>query len=156
MSPDVFLSQTLGFRYGRQEDLQGSPAQIVKNLIALTAAYDAGTVEFVSQPNTAASFDPANVDKQTALLNDYREALATGSLSRVHALVAKINKLLVVKGGAMVGAYSDFEIVAHQQTPLGEAARWVVNYTVEHENSVDDFFDQYGPQIRKYAKAQAK
>lgn len=152
MSPDVLLSR-LGLRYGGGADLQGTPAKIVDNLIKLTEAYDAGTVEFVSQPITAATFNPSNVAKETALLNDYRDALASGSLSKVHAIVAKINKLLVVKGGNMVGAFSDFEIVAHQQTPLGDAARWIVNYAVEHENTVDDFFDQYGAAIRKYAKA---
>ncbi len=77
MSPDVLLSQ-LGIRYDGN-GLQGSAAQIVANLIKLTAAYDAGeyyTPDFQTAPLSGASFDPANVLKRSALSAAYNDVLS--------------------------------------------------------------------------------
>ncbi len=160
MSANSFLS-SLGLRYGRQADLQGSPEQIVKNLLALTAAYDAGTYEtpgFVVAPLTSAAVNPANVAKETELVQAYRDALATGIVSKVHKALAAIDKLRMKKGGPAEPHPSDFEILAHQQTPLGAAARWIMGCDLDlpadvHVAGTDEFFDHFGGAIRKYAKA---
>lgn len=159
MSPDVLLSK-LGLRYGGGADLQGSPAKIVANLIALTAAFDAGTYEtpgFVSAPLTAASVNAANVAKETTLVQAYRDALATGILTRVHKAVDAINSLRMKKGGSAEPTPSDFEIIAHQDSALGAAARWIMGCNLSLPADVEvvgaeEFFAQFGAAIRKYAK----
>ncbi len=151
MSPDVLLSR-LGIRYDGS-GLQGSPAQIVGNLVKLVALADAGeyrTPDFITAPISSASFDSGNVAKRRTLNAAYHDAVDSGNVSAVHKAVDKYNKLLMVMSGQELVPPSDFEIAAHQQTPLGLAARWIY----DAYSSVDDFIYGNGAQIRKYAKAQ--
>lgn len=156
MSPDVLLSR-LGLRYGGGPgDLQGTPAKIVDNLIKLTALYDADvyhTEGFATAPMSSASFDRGNVDKRATLNRAYRDAVDSGNVAAVHKAVDRYNKLLMVMSGQELVPPSDFEVAAHQQTALGDAARWIVNWAVEGGFDVERFFDVNGPAIRKYAKA---
>src|SRR6266850_1919060 len=116
VSPDEFLSR-IGLRYGgNPDDLQGTPAQIVRNLTVLTEANDAGewrTTDFITAPLSSASFDQANVAKRRALNVVYHDAVESGDPKAVHKAVDKYNKLLMVMSGQELVPPSDFEILCH-------------------------------------------
>ena len=156
-SPDQLLNK-LGLQYGdRASDLQGSPAKIVANLIALTAAFDAGTYQtpnFITAPYSSATVDPKNVALDTVLTEAYKDALRSGSVTATHKAADKLNKLAMVASGAETVPPPDFEIIARQKTPLGDAARWICNWAVENETDAGDFFGRNGAAIRKFAKGQ--
>ncbi len=155
-SPDQLLNK-LGLQYGgRAQDLQGSPAKIVANLIALTKAYDTEdyrTPGFFTVPFSSATQDPKNVALDTVLTEAYKDALRSGNVAAVHKAADKLNKLAMVASGAETVPPPDFEIIARQKTPLGDAARWIYNWAVENETDAGDFFGRNGAAIRKYAKA---
>lgn len=127
MSPDVLLSR-LGLRYDGT-GLQGTPAQIVSRLVTLANAIRLGTYQtanFVPAPVTPATFDPRNVQKEQAAMQAYLESLQTGLPAKVHRAVDAVNKIRMVKSGTELIPPTNFDILAHQQTPLGEAARWLI------------------------------
>ncbi len=147
MSPDVLLSK-LSLRYDGS-GLQGSPAQIVARLVTLSDALRAGTYQtsnFTPAPVTAATFDPRNVQKEQDAMIAYLESLQTGSPGKVHRAVDAVNKIRMVKSGTELIPPSEFDILAHQQTPLGETARWLV----AEENGAAGGFWSNLTTIRRY------
>lgn len=151
MSPDYFLSQR-GIKYDGS-GFKGTPAQIVANLIRLTNAYDSATYRtknFVPAPISSATFDRDNTEKLSAFMRLYEETLREGYPSKVHKAVDAVNDLrMVISGGELVPP-PEIQIVAHQDSTLGEAARYL--YGIYAEGDISEFFDLHGAAIRDYAK----
>lgn len=136
MSPDVFLSRN-GVRYDGS-GLKGSPAEILANLITLNnmrtwsdetgqfSYYAYRTPGFSPAPFSAAEFDPNNVFAENLAMNAYYLALQTGDLGKVRAAVDNVNRLVMKIGGNELMPPSDFILTSRAQTPLGEAARFLV------------------------------
>ncbi len=152
MSPDVFLSQTLRvvelptLKYDGS-GLKGSPAEILHNLLILHAARltePYTTPDFVSAPTNPATTDPQWVIKETKAMEAYNKALASGTPEKVHAAVDAVNKIRMVKSGPALVPPSEFEIIAHQHTPLGEAARWLAG---ERDDAAQVFWSDEGSAI---------
>lgn len=155
MSPDIFLSRQ-GLRYDGS-GLAGTPTQICQRLITLNEARHAGTYQtknFIPAPVTAATFDPQNVAREQQLFTYYLESLQTGVPAKVHKAVDAVNRIRQVKSGGELIPPSEFDILAHQQTPLGAAARWLIS---EADSAAAVFYTSaFTLAIRKFAKEQQK
>ncbi len=135
MSPDIFLSQKLrvvdmpGLRYDGS-GLQGTPAEIVERLLILNAARNRPayqTPDFVAVPTNPNTTLPLWVVKETKAMEGYYGALRSGDPSKVHAAVDAVNSIRQVKSGVELVPPNDFEIIAHANSALGEAARWLLD-----------------------------
>jgi hypothetical protein len=137
MSPDNFLSQHR-IRYDGI-GLHGSPTEIVANLKAASATrfwdedfetlgdivyQTPGFVPGVIGPN---SFSPQLIKAEAAAVNKYFEVLPSGDLNKVHQAVDKINTVRTKKGGIEFIPMSDFDILAHSQSLLGETCRHIIS-----------------------------
>lgn len=152
MSPDYFLSQQ-GIKYDGS-GFKGTPQQIVANLIRLTAAYDSATYRtkgFVYVPPSPATFDRSNTEKLDLLMRFYGETLREGYPGRVYKAVDAVNEFRMVISGAELVPPPEIQIVAHQDSNLGESARYL--YGVYAEGDISEFFDLHGDAIRSYAKS---
>lgn len=152
MSPDVLLSR-LGLGYA--DSSQGSPAQIVARLVILAEALRAGTYQtrdFRPAPVSGATFDPRNVAAEQTAMQAYLESLQTGSLAKVHRAVDAVNRIRMVKSGTELIPPTEFDILAHQQTPLGNTARFLL---AEQDGTAAGFWTPAAlTLIRKYGKGQ--
>ncbi len=147
-SPDNFLSSHR-IRYDGSH-FTGSPKEIVASLMALNAlrTWDEGieefvynvyeTPNFVAVPTNPNTFSPEYVKKENKAMEAFHSALAMGYPEKVHAWVDAINGVRMVKSGSAYLPPADFDIVAHQQTHLGETARRIVadRVTVESEHEL--------------------
>lgn len=119
--------------------LKGTAVEIVEHLKTLalasqsepytTEGFHAVTGNPIDNPN-ANSLEWTN--KRRDAQKAYEDVLATGDVKKVHAAVDKLNKIQAIMGGKAAVAASDFDIIAHQQTPLGEAARFIKNERVRY------------------------
>ena len=136
MSPDVFLSQH-GIRYDGL-GVSGTPAEIVAHLKTLNATRKIGddgklkdevyrTVGFAPAPFGPNSFNPATIASERKAIQAYQAALSSGDLNVVHGAVDDINAVRAVKGGSEFVPQSDFDILAHANSELGQMARYIAS-----------------------------
>jgi hypothetical protein len=138
-SPDVFLSHHGNIGHGIDysgRGLKGTPPEIMANLAILNATRtveDGDLIEtayrtpiFSANVDTPAAHTIENTNAHEKLMEAYQASLKTGDPAKVHRAVDKVNQQREAMGGIVeLRPPSDFDIIAQQQTPAGEAARFL-------------------------------